>query len=103
MALRSSGRFGANCMQKSLPQLKLHRLARGEWSPARGRTARFGARAQGDIDVNTVPDLGKATAIAATDHTKAVAAPRIRFSRRGFFIDHPDPEHGDQLMSDALG
>jgi hypothetical protein len=53
--------------------------------------------------VHTVPDLGKATAIAVTDHTKAVAAPRIRFSRRGFSIDHPDPEQGERLMSDALG
>jgi len=53
--------------------------------------------------VNTARDLGKATAIATTDHTKAVAAPRMRLSRRGFSIDHPDPEHGERLMSDALG
>jgi len=53
--------------------------------------------------VNTVPDLNKATAMAATDQTRAAAAPRIKLLSRGFSIDHPDPEHGEQLMSDALG
>jgi hypothetical protein len=75
MALLGSGRFGANCRQKL--------LITSEVTPARARRmitcawpnrAFFGAGAQGDIDVNTVPDLGKATAIAATDHTKAAAA-----------------------------
>jgi hypothetical protein len=61
------------------------------------------ARARGDIDVNTVPDLNKATAIAATGQAKAAAAPRVKFLSHGFTIDHPDPEHGEQLMADALG
>jgi len=53
--------------------------------------------------VNAVPDLNKATAIAAPDQTKAAAAPRIKLLPHGFSIDHPDPEHGERLMSDALG
>ena len=53
--------------------------------------------------MNTAPDLNRETAIAATDQTKAAAAPQIKFSSRGFCIDHPDPELGDQLMADALG
>jgi hypothetical protein len=65
--------------------------------------ALYDARARGDIDVNTVPDLNKATAMAATDQTKAAAAPQIKLLPHGFCIDHPDPEHGEQLMSDALG
>jgi hypothetical protein len=58
--------------------------------------------------VNTVPDLNKATAIAATGQTKtaaakAAAAPRIKLLSHGFCIDHPDPELGERLMADALG
>jgi hypothetical protein len=53
--------------------------------------------------VNTVPDLDKATAIAATGQTRAAAAPRVKLSPHGFAIDHPDPELGEQLMADALG
>jgi len=53
--------------------------------------------------VNTVPDLNKAMAIEATGQTRAAAAPRIKLSPRGFAIDHPDPELGEQLMADALG
>ena len=53
--------------------------------------------------MNTVPDLNKATAIAATGQTKAAAAPRIKLLSHGFSIDHPDPEYGEQLMSEALG
>src|SRR5450631_1216351 len=60
-------------------------------------------RARGDIDVNTVPDLNKATALAATGQTKAAAAPRIKLLSHGFCVDHPDPELGEQLMADALG
>jgi hypothetical protein len=60
-------------------------------------------RARGDIDVNTVPDLNTATALAATGQTKAAAAPRIKLLSHGFCIDHPDPELGEQLMADALG
>jgi hypothetical protein len=53
--------------------------------------------------VNTVPDLNKATALAATGQTKAAAAPRVKLLSHGFCIDHPDPELGEQLMADALG
>jgi hypothetical protein len=53
--------------------------------------------------VNKVPDPDKATAIEATGHTRAAAAPRVKLSSRGFAIDHPDPELGEQLMADALG
>jgi hypothetical protein len=65
-------------------------------------------RGRGDIDVNTVPDLNKATALAATGRTKAAAAkaaaaPRIKLLSHGFCIDHPDPELGERLMADALG
>src|SRR5207247_1492040 len=59
--------------------------------------------ARGDIDMNAVPDLNKATAIAATDQTRAAAAPRIKLLPHGFSIDHPDSELGEQLMADALG
>jgi hypothetical protein len=53
--------------------------------------------------VNTVPDFNKATAIAATGQTQAAAAPRIKLLSHGFSIDHPNPEHGEALMADALG
>jgi hypothetical protein len=53
--------------------------------------------------MNTVPDPTTSTAIAATDQTKAAAAPRIKLLSHGFSIDHPDPELGEQLMADALG
>jgi hypothetical protein len=53
--------------------------------------------------MNTAPDPAMPTAIAATDPTKAAAAPRIRLSSHGFSIDHPDPELGEQLMANALG
>jgi len=64
--------------------------------------ARFDARARGDIDMNTVPNLSKATAIAATGQT-GLPQRRDRALSDGFAIDHPDPEHGEQLMSEALG
>src|SRR5437016_4209341 len=60
-------------------------------------------RARGDIDVNTVPDLNKATAMAATAQTEAAKMPRLKLSSHGVAIDHPDPEHGELLMSDAFG
>ena len=53
--------------------------------------------------MNTGPDLNKATAMVATDQTKAAAAVRVKLSSRGFAIDHPDPELGEALMADALG
>jgi hypothetical protein len=39
-------------------------------------------------------------AIAATGQTRAT--PRIKLLSHGFAIDHPDPQHGEQLMADAL-
>src|SRR6202158_4378500 len=59
--------------------------------------------ARGDIDVNTVADLNKATAIAATSEPKAAAAPRVKLLSHGFAIDHPDPELGEALMAETLG
>lgn len=53
--------------------------------------------------MNTAPVPPISTAITATDHTKAVAAPRIKLLSHGFSIDHPDPELGEQLMADTLG
>jgi hypothetical protein len=53
--------------------------------------------------MNTASDPTLATAIAATDPTKAAAAPRIKLLSHGFSIDHPDPELGEQLMANALG
>jgi hypothetical protein len=61
------------------------------------------ARVQGNLDMNTAPDLTMSAANAATDQTKAAAAPRIRLLSHGFSIDHPDPEIGEQLMANALG
>ena len=53
--------------------------------------------------MNTAPDLIVSATIAATDQTKAAAAPRIKLLSHGFSIDHPDPELGEQLMVDAMG
>jgi hypothetical protein len=53
--------------------------------------------------MDTAPDPTISTAIAATDQTKAAAAPRIKLLSHGFSIDHPDPELGEQLMTNALG
>ena len=61
------------------------------------------ARARGDIDMNTPPELNKATAMTANGQTRAAKTPRVKLSSHGFAIDHPDPEHGERLMSDALG
>jgi hypothetical protein len=68
--------------------------------PNRGR---FRGARRGDIDVNTVAGRNEATAIAATGQTKAATTPRIKLLSQGFSIDHPDPEHGERLMADALG
>ena len=67
------------------------------------RTARASDRVPGKIDMSTTPDLNMATAIAATDQTRAAATPRIKLLSHGFSIDHPDPELGEQLMTNALG
>src|SRR6266702_2116186 len=91
------------------PQLKLHRLKLHRLATANDRLrvaeprALCDARAGGDIDVNAVPDLNKATAMAAPDQTKVAAAPRIKLLPHGFSIEHPDPELGERLMADALG
>src|SRR5450756_1213800 len=53
--------------------------------------------------MDTVSDLDKATAIAATGQTSAAAAVQIKLSPHGFSIDHPDPELGEALMADTLG
>jgi hypothetical protein len=56
-----------------------------------------------DLTLNTAPDPTTATAIAATDSTKAAAAPRIKLLSHGYAIDHPDPALGERLMADTLG
>ena len=53
--------------------------------------------------MNTVANPDKPAAIAAPARTRAAPAPRIKLSSRGFAIDHPDPELGEQLMADTLG
>ena len=68
--------------------------------------------------MNKVPDPDKATAIEATGQTRAAAGAvrsarastegrclplRVKLSSRGFAIDHPDPELGEQLMAETLG
>lgn len=51
--------------------------------------------------MNTAPsDTATTMAIAATEQTKADAAPLLS---RGFSIGHPDPELSEQLMMNALG
>jgi hypothetical protein len=78
----------------------------------------YDARVQGDIDVKTVPDLTKPTAIAAAGRTRVAAGAvrsgrastegrcsplQVKLSPHGFSIDHPDSELGEQLMAEALG
>jgi hypothetical protein len=58
---------------------------------------------QGDINVNAIPDLNQATALTAACQTRTIPAPRVKLSSRGFAIEHPDPELGDQLMADTFG
>src|SRR5450631_2582992 len=108
MALPDNGRFGAIAGKTSFQKLKLHRLATANDRLRVAEPRALPMRARGDIDVNTVPDLNKATALAATGQTKtaaakAAAAPRIKLLSHGFCIDHPDPELGERLMADALG
>jgi hypothetical protein len=84
--------------------LKLAAARPSEGSLARCRTARVSdARAQGDIDVNTVLDPDTATVMTATGQTKPAAAVRVKLSPDGFAIDHLDQELGQQLMAEALG
>jgi hypothetical protein len=53
--------------------------------------------------MNTAPDLTTSTTMAATDPTRAAAAPRIKLQSHGFAIDHQDQELGERLMANALG
>jgi len=53
--------------------------------------------------MNTVPDITRPTAIAATGQTVAATSPQIKLSPQGFSIDHPDAELGERLMAHALG
>ena len=53
--------------------------------------------------MNTFPDPDRTTAIQATAQVRAATAPRVKLSSRGFAIEHPDPELGEQLMADAFG
>ncbi|PDT76294.1 hypothetical protein [Bradyrhizobium sp. C9] len=43
------------------------------------------------------------TTVAATDPSHAAATPRIKLTRRGYAIDHPDRKLGEALMANALG
>jgi len=53
--------------------------------------------------VNAVPDLNKATALAATGQTKAAAAPRIKLLPHGFSIDHRKTGHVASWLRFRLG
>ncbi len=53
--------------------------------------------------MDTAPEPAMPTAIAATGKPLPATAPRIQLGANGFFIDHPDPELGEQLMANALG
>ena len=101
MALCSSGWFGTiagkNSSSTKYLQLNLHELASALLNRA------LPLCPYGDIDMNTAPTLDKAAAIAATGQTRVAVAPRIKLSSHGIAIDHPDQEHGERLMSEALG
>ena len=54
--------------------------------------------------MDTSPDLNNSAAMAATGPSKAAAATvRVKFAPNGYYIDHPDPALGEQIMADALG
>lgn len=48
-------------------------------------------------------DHDTAAALAAPDHPQTAAFPRIKISKRGISIDHPDPEAGERLMAETFG
>ena len=81
----------------------MHRLAAANDRLRVPEPRALAARVQGNMDMNSAPNLTMPTATAATDGAKAAAAPRIRLSSHGFSIDHPDPDLGEQLMANALG
>lgn len=53
--------------------------------------------------MTTAAKRDNATAMTTQTGSRTAGAPRIKFSRRGFSIDHPDPEAGARLMTEALG
>ncbi|MDH2383606.1 hypothetical protein [Bradyrhizobium sp. CER78] len=53
--------------------------------------------------MTTAPDLTVPTMAAAAGAPQAAILPRIKLSRRGYAIDHPDRKLGEQLMANALG
>ncbi|MFN5671068.1 hypothetical protein, partial [Bradyrhizobium sp.] len=53
--------------------------------------------------MTTAPDLTVPTPAALPAEPQAAALPRIKLSRRGYAIDHPDRKLGEQLMANALG
>ncbi|GIQ79056.1 hypothetical protein [Bradyrhizobium sp. RD5-C2] len=53
--------------------------------------------------MTTAPDITVPTMPAATGQSQATATPRIKLSRRGYAIDHPDRKLGEALMANALG
>ncbi|QOZ32108.1 hypothetical protein [Bradyrhizobium sp. CCBAU 53421] len=53
--------------------------------------------------MTTAPDITLPTMPAAPGLSQATATPRIKLSRRGYAIDHPDRKLGEALMANALG
>lgn len=53
--------------------------------------------------MNTLPDLSNPTTPAVAAQIRPAATPRLKLTSRGYAIDHPDPELGEQLMADAFG
>lgn len=54
--------------------------------------------------MDTVSDLNKTTAVAATGQTRAAAAAvQVKLAPEGYFIDHPDSQLGEALMAETLG
>ncbi|WP_076866744.1 hypothetical protein [Bradyrhizobium mercantei] len=49
------------------------------------------------------PDLTVPTLATAPGEPQAATVPRIKLSRRGYAIDHPDPRLGEALMASVLG
>jgi hypothetical protein len=62
-------------LKAKIPTLKLHRLAMANDRLRVAEPRVLVMRVPEEIDVSTVPDLNKATALAATGHPEAAAAP----------------------------